>query len=101
MLRSFGPFPDQEFDMHAERILTSRQTKDVLAHHEIYKFVPKHQRFDYFDENHEYKLNFRVIRVQLDNGTYECIVTNLDEGEFTMQEIKKLVSFTVVYRNII
>lgn len=23
MLRSFGPFPDQEFDMHAERILTS------------------------------------------------------------------------------
>ena len=90
MLRSFGPFPDQEFDMHAERILTSRQTKDVLAHHEIYKFVPKHQRFDYFDENHEYKLNFRVIRVQLGNGTYECIVTNLDEGEFTMQEIKEL-----------
>ena len=57
--------------------------------------MPKHQRFDYFDENNEYELNFRDIVVQLDNGTYKCIVTNLDEGEFMMPEIKKL--FIIVW----
>ena len=51
VLRSFGPFPDTEFDRTVKRTLTRRQTKEIKAHPEIYKFVPKNQRFDYFGES--------------------------------------------------
>lgn len=41
VLRSFGPFEDKEFDVHVKRILTTRQTNEIKAHPEIYKFIPK------------------------------------------------------------
>lgn len=50
VLRSFGPFPDAEFDMHVRRTLTTKQTNEIKAHPEIYKFVPKNQRFDFSTE---------------------------------------------------
>ena len=35
--------------MHVRRTLTTKQTNEIKAHPEIYKFVPKNQRFDFFD----------------------------------------------------
>lgn len=90
VLRSFGPFPDTEFDRTVKRTLTRRQTKEIKAHPEIYKFVPKNQRFDYFGESEFYDMSFRVVRFEISDGTYESIVTNLDKDEFTITEIKEL-----------
>ena len=37
-----------------------------------------------------YDIEFRIVRVRLDNGTYICIATNLSEEEFPLEEINKL-----------
>lgn len=90
VLRSFGPFPDAEFDMHARRTLTTKQTNEIKAHPEIYKFVPKNQRFDFFDGSPYFDFECRVVRFKISDDTYESVVTNLDESEFNIQDIKEL-----------
>ena len=90
VLRSFGPFPDAEFDMHVRRTLTTKQTNEIKAHPEIYKFVPKNQRFDLFDGSPYFDFECRVVRFKISDDTYESIVTNLDESEFNIQDIKEL-----------
>ena len=90
MLRSFGPFPDEEFDVWTKRTLTTKQTNEIKSHPEIYKFVPQNQQFDYFGDTPFYDFECRVVRFKITDETYECIVTNLDENEFSMQDIKVL-----------
>ena len=90
VLRSFGPFPDAEFDRHVRRTLTTKQTNEIKAHPEIYKFVPKNQRFDFFDGSPYFDFECRVVRFKISDDTYESIVTNLDESEFNIQDIKEL-----------
>ena len=37
-----------------------------------------------------YTLHFRVLRFPITESTMECIITNLEEEDFPMKEIKKL-----------
>ena len=37
-----------------------------------------------------YDIEFRIVRIRLDNGTYICIATNLSGEEFPLEEINKL-----------
>ena len=37
-----------------------------------------------------YDIEFRIVRIRLDNGTYICIATNLSEEKFPLEEINKL-----------
>ena len=90
MLRSFGPFPDDEFDIQVRRILITKQTNEIKVHPEIYKFVPQNRRFDYFEDTPFYDFGYRVVRFKITEDTYECILTNLDKNEFSMQDIKEL-----------
>lgn len=90
VLRSFGPFPDGEFDMRVERILTRKQTNEIKAHPEIYKFVPKNQNFEHFDGEDDYTFGCRIVRFKISDDTYESIMTNLDEESFSIQDIKEL-----------
>ena len=47
--------------------------------------------FDFLDENcMYYDIEFRIVRIRLDNGTYICIATNLSEEKFPLEEINKL-----------
>lgn len=75
--------------MQVKRILTRKQTNEIKAHPEIYKFVPQNQRFDYFGDTPFYDFESRLVRFKITEDTYECILTNLDENEFSMQDIKK------------
>lgn len=43
LLRSFGPFPDEGFDVWTKRTLTTKQTNEIKSHPEIYKFIPQNQ----------------------------------------------------------
>lgn len=90
MLRSFGPFSDDEFDVQVKRTLTRKQTNEIKSHPEIYKFVPQNQRFDYLRDTSFYDFECRVVRFKIAEDTYECIVTNLDKDEFSMLDIKEL-----------
>lgn len=38
----------------------------------------------------EYQLAFRVVRLRLDNGAYECLLTNLPKEDFDLTELKKV-----------
>ena len=90
--KSFGPFPDDEFDIEVTRLLTRRNTNHIKAHPETYKFMPKNQKFDYFDDdlNVPYEFHTRIVRFKISEDTYECIITNLSKEEFSINKIKDL-----------
>jgi len=81
-----------EFDVPIQRILTRKQTNDIKSQPQIYKFLPNNSTFDFLDlqENKFYPISFRVVRVLLDNGTYETLITNLDPVAFTPSAVKHI-----------
>jgi len=81
-----------EFDLDFHLTLTKKQTKEVRAHPEVYKFVPSTSIFDFLDlhENLFYPISFRVVRFVLPNGDYESIITNLSAADFSPDEIKSI-----------
>jgi hypothetical protein len=87
------PLPDtEEFDCKLSLVLTKKQTKEVKAHPEQYRYLTNKSVCDFLDpvKNPFYTLFFRVLRFPITQDTYECIITNLDLEEFPPEEIKKL-----------
>lgn len=85
--------PNQkEFDIEHSILLTRRQTKEIKAHPQKYKFMPSNQNFDYLPvgDKGNYPINFRVVRFAISEDTYEVIVTNLSEKEFPAERIKEI-----------
>lgn len=37
-----------------------------------------------------YRFKCRIVRIKIIDGNYECIATNLDRDEFSLEEIKNL-----------
>ena len=55
-----------------------------------YRFSPSHSRFEFSTrEKPIYPLTFRVVRIELESGKFECIATNLSE-DFSPDDIKNL-----------
>ncbi|MBD2870840.1 IS4 family transposase [Paenibacillus arenilitoris] len=81
-----------EFDIDVRLTLTKKQTKEVKAHPEIYRFVPSTSTFDFLDlrENLFYPISFRVVRLVLPNGAYETVITNLSAVDFPPAEIRSI-----------
>lgn len=92
MLRSFSLPNTQEFDIYKTITLTRKQTNEVKANKEKYKFLPINSIFDYLDTNIFYELKMRIVRFPIGEDSYECVITNLSQEEFGLQEIKKLYS---------
>lgn len=92
MTGSFSLPEKEEFDYTMHLLLTRKQTNEVKSHPELYKKLDKKSPFDYVDLHKRpfYPLDFRVIRFAITESSYECIITNLPQEEFTMNEIKKL-----------
>lgn len=84
--------PGGEFDIDVHLTLTKKQTKEVKAHPEIYRFVPSTSTFDFLDlqENLFYPISFRVVRLLLPNETYETVITNLSAVDFPPNEIRSI-----------
>lgn len=83
---------DPEFDICVQRILTRKQTKEVKAHPEIYRYLPTNSTFDFLDlqTNIFYPISFRVVRFRISDDSYEVIITNLEQSEFPPQKLKEL-----------
>jgi hypothetical protein len=81
-----------EFDMAVHLTLTKKQTKEVKAHPEIYRFVPSTSTFDFLDlqENLFYPISFRVVRFVLPSGAYETVITNLSIADFPPEELRSI-----------
>ena len=84
--------PNGEFDIHIQRTLTKKRTKDVEANPDVYRILYQNQTFDFLDMNTNkfYPIAFRVIRFKIADNTYQTVITNLDSSNFPSEEIKKL-----------
>lgn len=82
----------EEFDEQITLKLTRRQTNEIKANPDIYKFMPKNSKFDYLvaKSSDFYNMSFRVVRVKIAENSYETLITNLDKFKFPTFEIKKL-----------
>ena len=84
-----------EFDVQYRVGLTRKQTNQVK--NSCLKFVPHTSTFDYLPRTTKkaipmqpYYLSFRVVRFKLTEDTYEVLLTNLPEGEFSVSDLKDL-----------
>lgn len=84
-----------EFDVQYRVGLTRKQTNQVK--NSCLKFVPHTSTFDYLPQTTKkaipmqpYYLSFRVVRFKLTEDTYEVLLTNLPEDEFSVSELKDL-----------
>jgi hypothetical protein len=91
ILSTFGLPDTGEFDRQIHRIFTRKQTKAVKAQPDVYKFLPTCVTFDYLDQedNEFYPISFRVVRVTLNDGSYQCFITNLDSYEASLDQIRE------------
>ena len=82
----------EEFDKKISLKLTKRKNKEIKSHPEIYKILSSGCNFDYLQANTSdfYKISFRIVRFKISNSSYETIITNLNENEFSVNDIKEL-----------
>lgn len=87
-------FPDSEsFDIDIRTTLVRSHSRKVQTIPGTYvRFVGKSQAFDFVEYGSfdTYLSSFRIVRFQLENGTYECLVTNLPRDEFPPDRLKTL-----------
>lgn len=84
-----------EFDIQYRVGLTRKQTNQVK--NSCLKFVPHTSTFDYLPQTTKkavpmqpYYLSFRVVRFKLTQDSYEVLLTNLSEDEFSVVDLKEL-----------
>ncbi len=84
-----------EFDITVCVGLTRKQTNEVKQSN--LKLVSHTQNFDYLPKTSKksipmapYYISFRIVRFKLTKDTYEVLLTNLTEEEFSVPELKDL-----------
>ena len=82
------------FDEDISLILTRSKAVSKYSRPELfssYRYIYQNAPMDYLnDQRTEYDLALRLLRVQLDDGSYENIATNLPEEEFKAEDFKAL-----------
>ena len=101
ILKGFNA-PSGEFDISSDLQFIRRknkQTKEMMSHNPNIRFLPPTATFDYLPAYYKrsdptlfFELHVRLVRVKLDDGTYELLATNLDENEFPPPLLKELYS---------
>lgn len=83
---------DKETDFTADILLTRRQTNEIKASPEIYRFLASNSTFDFLPEGSKdtYPIKFRMIRIKISEGQYETLITNLWDDEFSAEDIKHI-----------
>ncbi len=91
MLHSFNLPHEYTFDVDINLKLSKKQSK-VVKSKPNYKFLSNSAEFDYVNlsDNLFYEISLRVVRFEIVTGSYECIITNLDRSQFTVDNIKHL-----------
>ena len=77
-----------ELDIDVSRILTTSYAQ-IYQNDDRYACV-RRKAFDLWDSSGTYDIRFRLVRILLPDGTYECLVTNLPRDKFPPEKLKKL-----------
>lgn len=86
-------YPDSEsFDITVKVTLTRSNSKKIYSTQGYNRFIDKATSFDFitYGSQDTYELSFRIVRFDLSDSSFECIVTNLPADEFPPQRIKEL-----------
>ena len=91
-MRAKLPNNQESFDETVTIILTRKQTKDVKANPEKYRFLPVNSTFDFLDlySRQFYEIKLRTLRFPISENAYEFIVTNLPPEKFSLDDIREL-----------
>ncbi len=91
ILSTFNVPVKGEFDIHIERLLTRSKSKKLQITPGIYKYLHAPTPFDYITETEKiYRLSCRVVKVALEDGSFQYFITNLDVDTFPLEEIREL-----------
>ena len=86
--------PDKdEFSIDIEFLVTRKYKKIYKSEPGKYKILQKSKTFDGIpvgDKTSVVSLSFRLVKLKLDNGNHEYLITNLPESEFGIEELKDL-----------
>ena len=102
ILRGFD-LPDEDiFDLPVSLTLTNKQsklTKSLCKDHNRFRFSPSNSTFDFlpskskhFDPPSFFQLHFRLVRVEVVEGKFEILITNLPTDSFPPSKLKYLYS---------
>jgi len=83
---------DGSFDICTQRIITKKRSKEIKSKPDIYKIVDGGSAiFDFVNPaNPFYPMSFRVVRFKITDDSYETVITNLAQSEFSPQDLKDL-----------
>jgi len=84
--------PDDEFDVTYSRMFTRRNDRFFKNRPDIYRILHPHSPFAPLDAGDRdfYPLSFRVIRIRLESGEYETLLTNLPPGTFAPNDLREI-----------
>ena len=81
--------PEGELDIDVNKLLTFKATRDCIDDDRFVKVYRGH--FDFLKSSADiYPIHFRLVRIQISDGAYECLVTNLPRDRFPPKKLKKL-----------
>lgn len=93
ILKNLGLPTEGTFDETVTLTLMRRQSKKIPVPSGSHpRFVGMDISFDYiqYGSDDTYTMTFRVVRIQLPTGSYECLVTNLPQKEFPAERLADL-----------
>lgn len=87
------PVPKQgAFDLCLDIIITRSHSKKISLSGDYAAFVDAAGTFDFvpYGSLDTYTIPVRVVQFPLEDGSYECLMTNLPTDEFPMEKVKRL-----------
>jgi len=80
-----------EFDVHLQRMLSRSKSKKLKAAIGTYNYLHTTTPFDYISTPEKlYSFSCRAVKVKLEDGSYQCFMTNLDVDTFSLEQIREL-----------
>ena len=86
-------FPDNDtFDITVNVTLVRSHSSKIDCGDTYRRFIDSATSFDFIEYGSQgtYQLSFRIVRIRLSDGCYECLVTNLPVDEFPPERLKEL-----------
>lgn len=84
----------KELDLHVDRILSRSPSKKKHSRPELeenHRHMCQSVAMDYLtDDQLEYNISLRVVRIEISKGCFENIITNLPDLEFDLEDFKYL-----------
>lgn len=85
--------PDtDEFDIDVSLLLTRKNTNEVILNPDKYRHLASNINFDFLGQDlaEYYPISFRVVRLKIEDDSYEVIATNLSRSEFPPKMLEEI-----------